>query len=202
LYDFRITSLLSRKGTSGGLMIGADEWEFTSGAQAVVKFGLPVHKAALTVLEEASPGDLSCDELSRAAQALLEAKGGSGLALRVDRLAIAEFILPLYLQGLLEIGVAPPRFRTSAPALPVASPLARFQAERGSIVTNLRHQRVQLGALDHELLRNLDGSRDRRALATILDEAIACGRLTIRNASRPLEADARSSDLGCVILQP
>jgi methyltransferase-like protein/SAM-dependent methyltransferase len=201
LYDFRITSLLSRKGASGGLLTGAEEWEFSSGAQAVVKVESPVHKAALTALEKTSPADLSCDELSRAAQALLDADGGSAPALRVDRLAIAEFILPLYLQGLLEIGVAPPRFCTSVAACPRASPLARFQAERGPIVTNLRHQRVQLGALDHELLRNLDGSRDRSALAGILDEALACGRLTVSNKSGPLKANARTPELVAEILE-
>jgi len=140
------------------------------------------------VMEDVSPGDLTCDALLRATQALLDANGGGRDGPRVDLFAIADFVLAMYLQGLLEIGAAPPRFRTTVPEFPLASPLARLQAEQGMVVTNLRHQRVQLGALNHELLRNLDGHRDRRELGTLLNDAVASDRLTITSETGQLPA--------------
>jgi methyltransferase-like protein len=69
------------------------------------------------------------------------------------------------------------------------------------VVTNLRHERVQLGALDHELLRHLDGTRDRKSLAPLLAGALASGQLTIRNESGPLPETEQTADLISEILE-
>ena len=69
------------------------------------------------------------------------------------------------------------------------------------VVTNLRQQRVQLGALDHELLQHLDGRRDREALAALLEQALASGWLTITNDAGPFPAESRTAELVAEILE-
>jgi hypothetical protein len=115
--------------------------------------------------------------------------------------ALGELLLPLYLKQLVEISVAPARFQVTVPEFPQASPYARYQAEQGMVVTNLRHQRVELGALDHEVLRHLDGSRDRRSLAGVLEFALTTGRLTMRNAAGPVPVGDYTPALFCEVLE-
>jgi hypothetical protein len=55
---------------------------------------------------------------------------------------------------------------------PVASALARLQAERGLPLTNLRHGRVILDEFSLRLLRLLDGTRDRDALLAMLSRRV------------------------------
>ena len=199
-YDFRFASLLKRRG-EGGALAGPEEWEFADTTDASVKVTAPVHKAFLTLLEQAWPASIPCAALAEAAQALLDSEQSSAGRYLADRAAIGEMLLPLYLKQLIEISVEPPRFQTTIPALPTASPYARLQAKQGMVVTNLRHQRVQLGALDHELLQHLDGSRDRPALAQLLDQALASGQLTIQNDAGPLPTAERTPDLVAEILE-
>lgn len=68
------------------------------------------------------------------------------------------------------------------------------------VVTNLRHERVQLGALDHELLRHLDGNQNRETLRDLLANALIDGRLTIQNESGPLSAISQPASLFAEIL--
>jgi methyltransferase-like protein/SAM-dependent methyltransferase len=51
---------------------------------------------------------------------------------------------------------------------PRARPLARYQAEQQTVVTNLLHERVKLTQLQRCLLPYLDGTRDRAALREVL----------------------------------
>ncbi len=200
LREFRVASPLKRRGDRGTLA-GHEEWEFAAGRDVSVKVAAPLHKAVLTTLGQAWPAALDCEELANSAQALVEAEAEDAGHLQIDATAVAELILPLYLKNLIEIGTAPPRFQTVVPERPRASPLARLQAEEGMVVTSLRHQRVALGALDHEVLRHLDGSRDRQALAPLVDDALATGRLTIQNESGPLPSEARTQALVVELLE-
>ena len=52
---------------------------------------------------------------------------------------------------------------------PLASPLARLQAETKSTVTNLLHMEPKLAPLDQVIVRWLDGSRDRLELIRQLE---------------------------------
>ena len=129
------------------------------------------------------------------AQTLLDADNVAAGEGRTEPAAIGELVLSLYLKNIVEISIGPPRFRTVVSERPRASRLARLQAAEGMVVTNLRHQRVQLGALDHELLRHLDGHRDRSALAALLEEALSSGGLTITNDTGPFPAESRTPEL-------
>ena len=197
LAQFQVASMLKRRG-AGGRLGGADEWEFAAG-ELSVQVTAPLHKATLTALERAWPVPLSCEELVTTAQALLDAAETGGI--RAESAAIAEVVLSLYLKNVVEISTGPCRFQAAVSQFPRASPLARLQAAEGMVVTNLRHQRVQLGALDHELLRHLDGRRQREALAEALREALAAGRLTITNDAGPIPAQSQTPELVAEILE-
>jgi len=56
---------------------------------------------------------------------------------------------------------------------PVASPLARWQAQSGTTLTTLRHTTIDAeGELERYLVTLLDGTRDREALFSELAEAV------------------------------
>jgi methyltransferase-like protein/ubiquinone/menaquinone biosynthesis C-methylase UbiE len=204
LRDFRVASPLKRRGADGSLG-GTDEWEFVGSGETSVKVGAAVHKAALTVLEQSWPAAMTLDDLAHRSQAWLDGQSADAGQHKAEPAALAELVLPLYLKQMLEISVEPPRFATTVTADTGnnlrASPYARHQAQQGMVVTNLRHQRVQLGALDHEVLQHLDGSRDRQALAAVLGEALTSGRLTIQNDAGALPSAELTPALIAEILE-
>ena len=66
---------------------------------------------------------------------------------------------------MLEAYTNPPAFAASASEQPAASPLARLQAQQGTLVASLRHTMVELeDTTDRCLLLLLDGTRNRDAL--------------------------------------
>ena len=69
----------------------------------------------------------------------------------------------------------------------MASPVARFQAQTGTRVTNLRHERVNLDGVSCHLLRHLDGSRDRAALLDALEELVAEGIIEVQQDNEPVK---------------
>ena len=108
-------------------------------------------RAALVRLRDLWPQTIQFSEL-------LAMAGG-------DAALLAEILFHGYRIGLLELHTAPPHFSTSPGDRPLASPLARWQAQRGALVANLRHTTVELeDILDRSLLLSLDGRRDRAAL--------------------------------------
>ena len=68
----------------------------------------------------------------------------------------------------------PPRLTEMAGERPLASPVARWQARRGTTITNLEHEPLQLpDAEPRALLALLDGRRDRAMLATAMGTSLA-----------------------------
>ena len=70
-----------------------------------------------------------------------------------------------------------PAFTIEISERPQASPLARLQVENVPLVSNLRHEQVELDGLTYAVLRLLDGQRDRAALMDTLYEFIESGRV-------------------------
>jgi hypothetical protein len=91
-----------------------------------------------------------------------------------------------------ELHACPPRFVSDVSERPVASPLAQLQAEAGGQVTNLRHETVPLSDLERQLVRLLDGTRDRSALRHGLEGLVGQGVLEVRDGG------GRLQDLGRV----
>jgi SAM-dependent methyltransferase len=83
-----------------------------------------------------------------------------------DRARLCDALLRAYAANAVQLHARPPRVARVAGERPVASRLARHQAARGDLVTNLRHRSVRLeDDLARRLVTLLDGTRDRAALA-------------------------------------
>jgi methyltransferase-like protein len=131
-------------------------------------------KAALCRLSEIWPRSLSFHEL-------LAVAGG-------EPAPLGEILFQAYRAGLLEAYTNPPQFAANAGEQPAASPLARLQAQQGTLVTSLRHTMVELeDTTDRCLLLLLDGTRNRDALVDGL-------RALLRSLAKP-EAGSITAEL-------
>ncbi|MCU1274912.1 MAG: Methyltransferase type 12 [Bryobacterales bacterium] len=131
--------------------------EFRGPHGASMKTDYPPAKAALLRLGDVWPQTIRFSEL-------LAIAGG-------DAAPLAEILFHGYRTGLLELYSAPPQFAASAGDRPLASPLARWHAQRGALVANLRHTTVELeDIVDRYLLLALDGRCGRASLIGNLRE--------------------------------
>jgi methyltransferase-like protein/cyclopropane fatty-acyl-phospholipid synthase-like methyltransferase len=131
----------------------------------------PVTKAALLLLAERWPLGLPFEQLAVESRARLRAgsDASSGVAMSpTEAQVLANDMLKCYAADMLELRVKAPPMTLALSTRPVASALARLQAERGLPLTNLRHGRVILDEFSLRLLRLLDGTRDRDALLAML----------------------------------
>lgn len=148
----------------------------------IINVGNPLFKAALHHLRDVFPQTVPFAELRAAVSTCL------GKAVETPPLAAG--MLEAYLVGLVELHALPSRAVAQPGERPLASALARHQATMGRQVTNLRHEIVELTDVDRHLLRHLDGTHDRNALAERLTEAALRGALTVLQGNVPLRDPA------------
>jgi SAM-dependent methyltransferase len=115
-------------------------------------------RGALNFLVEQRPAWVRFEEVLHAAREYAGAKGDDDVA------KLCAGLFECFVADLVEFHSIPPGFLTSVSERPAASPLARYEAERGTRVTNMRHEPVSLGEVSRLILRLLDGTRDRAAL--------------------------------------
>ncbi|WP_437736872.1 methyltransferase regulatory domain-containing protein [Sorangium sp. So ce1335] len=77
-------------------------------------------------------------------------------------------LLRCYAKGLVDLSLRASDFTTTPGSYPRSPPLVRWQATRGTRVTNLRHESIELAALPLRTLALLDGTSDRDALRRAL----------------------------------
>ncbi len=130
-----------------------------------------VTKAAMGVLAERWPAATAFDELLQGALARLHAAGvhaaddveAPGLPAGDT---LASDLLQCQAAGLLELRTRPSDFCVAPGERPVASALARWQAQQGHAhVTSLSHDTVNIDPAVARLLPLLDGRHDRAAIA-------------------------------------
>ena len=145
--------------------------EFRGSKGASISIGHPLAKAALTLLSRSWPRALAFDELTDRARELAAGDAASGETLREpaaraqDAREMGELILRIYAANLIELHVSAPQLVVDPGERPIASAVARLEIERGNTVTNLLHRTIEVSdKLCAEMLRLLDGTRDRRAL--------------------------------------
>jgi methyltransferase-like protein/trans-aconitate methyltransferase len=160
----------------------------------------PLSKAAMVCLIQRSPDCLPFEALAAEAQAMLAEATGEPAAGPVtpDQLEVlAGNLLQAYTvsESLVEFHAFAPRFTLAVDAKPVASPWARYQAESGPGVTNLRHERMRLGSLQTNVLRLLDGTRDRAALLTALEAQVLAGELAARQDEQVITDPQKNLEL-------
>jgi methyltransferase-like protein/SAM-dependent methyltransferase len=146
----------------------------------------PLAKAVLAHLAEIYPRPLAFACLLDAGRTLV----GQSAAVAIDdddADTLSEILLRIYGTGVLELYPRGPDFVVQVSERPVASPLARFQVERGPDVANLRHVQVEIGdQLGRELLRLLDGTRNRDSLLQDLSAAVRSGKVLLNEDGQPL----------------
>jgi len=143
-------------------------------------------KAALAHLAEIYPGSLAFSSLLNAARKLIGETGDVATADEVETLS--DILLRIYGTGLIELSTRAPDFVVEVSERPVASPLARFQVERGLAVANLRHVEVDIeDEIGRELLKLLDGTRNHDALLEDLTAAVSAKKILLTKESTPVE---------------
>ncbi len=162
----------------------------------------PLVKACMVYLAEVWPRAVPFEDLRGEARARLDpGSGPSPETDALDREVLGVHLLHCYTSSsLVELWLQPPRFTTEVTERPVASPLARLQAQAGGPVTNLRHEVVRLGQAERQTLRLLDGSRDRAGLHTGVLDLVARGVLVVKENGQPVADPARIGDLVNTIL--
>lgn len=185
-----INSTLTPNGDSVDLKAGVDQ-SFTTPSGFVISTGEPLLKAALVVLDEERPRGLPLEELAERAAAYLKRPVTPA---DVDRLGANA--LELFAQGAAEICREAPRFVLEPGRRPRTTALARHQAAQGREgIYSLRHQSIALDALDTLILAQLDGTKDRKALAALVGEAQARGEFEVSYEGEPVRDPAGLVDV-------
>jgi methyltransferase-like protein len=152
----------------------------------------PIVKAALLCLGEAWPQALPFPELRDRARARLQPPGPPQAdALARDTDCLAKALLMGYVSatpGVVQFSLVPSRFITKVSETPASAPLARLQATTGYQVTNQRHEVSTLDEFGRQILRHLDGKRNRWELLDVLV------RLAAQDVIRVNQGEQRVTD--------
>ena len=140
----------------------------------------PVTKAALQHLGNVWPRALHFNELySAACQLLIRSARDANTA--PDAGLLAQALVGCYAAAIIEFQPHEPRFCLSPGDRPMASPVARAQAQRSTYVSNLAHGNARLeDDLVRRLILLLDGTRDR-------EELLRDFRLEVAAIGRPID---------------
>jgi methyltransferase-like protein/SAM-dependent methyltransferase len=147
-----------------------EAFEGPKGARLQTDF--PLAKAALVILKESWPRLLSWDELLAASVARVMQQAGESVT-DDDLQNFAEIMLAAYGSGVIRLQSHRPDMQLTVTSHPVASRLARWQAQHSEVVTNLLHASVILeNEMSRILLHLMDGTRDHAALVRDLTAAM------------------------------
>ena len=112
-----------------------------------------------------------------------------------DRDRLAALVLQCFGSNLVELHLHPPRIAAEPGERPLASPLARLQAESDARITNLCLRHVEVSDFDRLVLRLLDGDHDRGAIVESLQEAVANDTFTIQRGDEPVRDPEQVRDV-------
>jgi len=143
----------------------------------------PLTKAALLILRQYWPKAVDLPTLVRDATDLLT----EGLAGDVEDVAsscqtLAADLLECYSANIVELHIWQAEFTTQVSERPKASGLAVYQAKRKKTVVNQRHEMISLAPVAKNLIRFLDGRRDRAELIQCLSDLVAGGTLVVNQS--------------------
>jgi len=145
-------------------------------------------KAAMQRLGEEWPRAVPFDDLLASARARLapHAVVVESSRLANDARRLAAPLLRCFTTSLVELSVHPSLFTLEISDRPLASRLARWQAESSSTVTNRRHENTHLNDLQRHTLRFLDGRHDRSGLVAELAGLVQEGTLAVQKHGQPV----------------
>lgn len=138
-------------------------YQTPKGAKCETDFALG--KAALAVLGTIWPTPLSFNELLDQSRSRLQQEDAFDESDGQAGVRFSSFMLQLYGAGVVELRASLPPFARRASERPVASPIARWQAQHGDVATTVFHTGVKIeDEIGRSLLAWLDGTLDRKAL--------------------------------------
>lgn len=131
----------------------------------------PIVKSAMLCLSKIWPNSISMQELwSRACERIQAEQGGDAVLAKQTIEDLSTRLFKCYVSSVVHFSVHPTRFATEISECPKAFELARYQADRASLVTNMKHQAMDLKGFHRQVLRCLDGTRDRSEMLDALVE--------------------------------
>lgn len=150
--------------------------EFRGPKDCAISTSFPLAKAAMTHLGSIYPHSIRFDDLvTRAYQRLsVTPQGDVGTSQYSEEAnALGDVILKAYGAGVVELHLHEPSFTVTPGERPIASPLARLQAQEGAMVSSLLYHSVKFeDTLGRKLLTLLDGTRNRQQLLQELIELV------------------------------
>jgi methyltransferase-like protein/2-polyprenyl-3-methyl-5-hydroxy-6-metoxy-1,4-benzoquinol methylase len=174
-----------------------EEFHGKRGAKVATDF--PPAKAALWHLGQIYPQSIRFDELLAKSQSLLKTENFKSAAESEEvevGATLAQILFQVYTTDLIELAPRPSDFVLEVSERPLASPLARWQIQQDTIVTNLRHTSVLVeGALSKQLLLSLDGTKDRTALLETLIPLVQSGEADLLEEGAPVRDPQRIREL-------
>ncbi len=186
--EFHIASSARAVSSKPSVDQGVPE-QFRSITGATLSTAHAITKAAFLVLAEHWPQTVSFEQLVLAAAARVTgnvAEVPDPAQLEAMRQRLATDLFQSYSAGLVELRTRPIKVGAADAEKPLASPVARAQAGRVGLVTNLRHESLQMDPFSRQLMLLLDGTRDRDALVAGLEKAVSGGALEVKHNGQPL----------------
>ena len=136
----------------------------------------PLVKAALVHLAQEYPENTSFDDLVLRAREQID----SSASLEEDAEFLTDNLLTCFSKGFISFHCMPSPFTNSVGSHPRAWPYARWQADKGDLVTTMLHRKCRLPPMDRALLRAMDGTLDREGLVELAAGLIHSGEIETR----------------------
>ena len=174
---FDLASSIQPESASFSLAQGALE-TLSTPAGASISTGSALAKAALVELGQRWPLSIGFAELLDRARFRLGPSRAS-TPIEQDARMLAIDMLQCYAAAVIDLRTWSPAMATSPGGRPLASALARLQAQRGGDVTTLLHRSILMNPVGRALLPLLDGKRNRDQLAAALSTFADRGEIVV-----------------------
>lgn len=162
----------------------------------------PLVKTALVLLHRAHPDVVPFASLWKQVQDQLSSAGAAITATDESESALRGALLRCFQSNLVELHSRRPRYASQPNERPLAAALARYQAQQGGRVTNLRRRTVELPEFDRLVLAMLDGTLDRAAILDRLSALVESDEFSIYEGDAPIRDLARVKTMIADELEP
>jgi methyltransferase-like protein len=160
-----------------------------------VKTDYPLTKAALKILKNHWPRAIGFGALAHEATSCLRPSAAVNDGEEQQSIKVlCQDLLQCYTANVVEFHTWQADFVTEISKTPLASKLAAYQANNGSLVVNQRHELVKLDPVSKELVKVLDGTRNRDELLEYLAQCVAKGALVLEESGRKITETKKIKD--------
>lgn len=174
---------------------GGDVQSFALGAGPKMTTNNPVLLAAFHVLQRVAPEALSFHDLLQRVNDRLSVADLTDPTDSDDRAEpLARILWQCALGGFVELNRYPSPFTHSVSRQPVASAIARRKVAAGNVVPTLRHIMAEVSDVERQIIEDLDGTRDRIALAERMIERVNSGEIEVEGTLPEREELAKFID--------